>query len=64
MNKLIMKKKGSKNTKYVNFMSLGEGVLVLRGGHISHIVKMTITLKFFFSAPSHRSDKLPVSIYW
>ena len=40
MNKFIMKKRGSKNTKYVNFMSSGEGVLVLGCGHITCIVKM------------------------
>ena len=34
------------------------GVLVLGRGHISHIVKMIISIEFFFSTPRHRSDKL------
>ena len=47
----MMTNEGS--TKIVNCMTPGVGVLVQERGHICHIV----TLKIFFSTPSHRSDK-------
>ena len=41
-------------TKIVNFMTPGAGVLVLRRGHILHIIKVYQLL----STPELRSDKL------
>ena len=41
-------------TKIVNFMTPGAGVLVLRRGHIIHIIKVYQLL----STPELRSDKL------
>ena len=41
----MMTKEGS--TKIVHFMTPGPGVLVLGGGHISHIVKMHYFFKIF-----------------
>ena len=55
---VMMTEEGS--TKKVDFMTPGVGVLVLRRGHISFIVKMRHFLKIFFSTPKHRSDKLRV----
>ena len=42
----------------LNFMTPKAGVLVLGRDHISHIVKMIISIEFFFSTPRHGSDKL------
>ena len=52
---IMMTKKGS--TKIVTFMIPGSGVLVLGRGHISHIVKIHISLEIVFSTPRHQSDK-------
>ena len=50
-------KEGS--TKIENFMTLGAGVLALRRGHISHIVKIHYFFKkIFFSTQWYGSDKL------
>ena len=52
-------KEGS--TKIENFMTLGAGVLALRRGHISHIVKIHYFFKkIFFSTQWYGSDKLKV----
>ena len=48
------------STKIVYFMTLGAGVLVLGGCHLSHVVKIIISLKIFFSTTMHRSDKLSI----
>ena len=55
---VMMTKKGS--TKIVTFMIPGSGVLVLGRGHISHIVKIHISLEIVFSTPRHQSDKLSI----
>ena len=55
---VMMNKKGS--AKIIYFMTHRIGVLVLKCGHISHIVKMHYFFKIFFSTPSYRSDKLRV----
>ena len=55
---IMMTKKGS--TKIVTFMIPGSGILVLGRGHISHIVKIHISLEIVFSTPRHQSDKLSI----
>lgn len=35
--------------KIVNFMTPGEGVVVLKRGHISHIVTLQLFLKHFYT---------------
>ena len=52
----MMTKEGS--SKIVTFMLPRAGFLALELGHISHIVKMHVSLKIFFSTPRHKSDKL------
>ena len=44
-------------------MTPGVGVLVLRCGYISYIVKMHYFFKNLFSTPRHRSDKLSLLNY-
>ena len=53
-----MTKEGS--TKIVNFMNPGAGVLVLRRGHNSHMVKMHYFFKNLPLTLRHRSDKLSI----
>ena len=47
-----------RSTKIVNFMTPGAGVLVLGGGHISHIVKMHY---FFNKRPTGLNGHLSVN---
>ena len=47
-------------TKIVSFMTLGAGVLELGCGHLSHIVKIIVSLKIFFSTPRLRSQEVSV----
>ena len=53
---VMITKKGS--TKIVNFMTPGAGVRVVGRGHISHVVKLHISLKIVLSTPRHSLDKL------
>ena len=46
------------STKFINIMIPRTGVLVLGCGYISHIVKMHVFLKIFFSSSGLRSDQL------
>ena len=45
----------TKYTKIVDFMSSGEGCLVIGRGHLNHFLKVYY---FFFSINRHISDKL------
>ena len=56
---IVMMTKEESN-KVENFMTPGAGVLLLWGGHISHLVKMYFSLKFLFSTLGHDPDKLSV----
>ena len=46
------------STKFVNFMTNREGILVLCVGHIGDIAKMLYFIKIFFSTPVRRADQL------
>ena len=48
------------STKIVIFMTPGAEVLALGRKHISYIVNMDYSLKFFFSSSRHRTDKVSI----
>ena len=55
----IITKEFEGSSKTINFMNLDSGVLVLRNGLISQIVKMHYFYKdIFLSTPGHGSDTL------
>ena len=56
----MMTKNGS--TKIVNFITAGIGDIVLARGHVRHMIKSTIYVKFLLSTAENRSDNLSVYI--